>query len=258
MFLPFRAHFGFPGDISRFMHDVKLPSSDPRSYHPALLSVMYLIACSLSGGGYMATFEGVFLGRVRQELESSLAYADRLTHFMVASNVLGMYYARAGRLVEAYNTVSATVRFAVGCGLHLAILRGPLGRPGVVDGPILPKADAFESEERHALWCSIYLADRVLSRAAGFPSSVPDEVRQRSAHGGAKLMVMSRSVYPDDGTFSLWKTSTLYDARVLDKLILMILLYRDNWSQRPAHRAKYLSVNQACLTSPTTLLPNFS
>ena len=164
-------------DLSQFIHVAAFPQDHPQGLHPALLNVIYLAACSLSGqGSFISSFEGVFLARARQELESSLAYADRLVHFIWANIILGVYFARAGRLVEAYNTVSATVRFAVGCGLHRAKEHGPLNEAAAADGPILPIADVNESQERHVLWCCVYILDRYFSLAAQFPGSVPKEV----------------------------------------------------------------------------------
>ena len=95
MFLPYRSHFMFYMDLSRFMVDVRLPASHPRSIHPALLNVIYLYSSSLAGG-YLASYQAHFLVRARRELEASLAYADRLPHFLWASVLLGMYYVREG------------------------------------------------------------------------------------------------------------------------------------------------------------------
>ena len=108
LFLPYRAHFMFHLDVPRFISHLQ----HPNNIHPALLNVLYMYSCSFSGG-LLTSYEPHFLAQARLDLESSLAYADRIEHFMWASVLLGMYYLREGRVVEAYTTISALVRFAV-------------------------------------------------------------------------------------------------------------------------------------------------
>ncbi|KAF9507109.1 hypothetical protein BS47DRAFT_1398903 [Hydnum rufescens UP504] len=170
LFLPFRHHFNFRMNIPSFLQKLRLPESHPRSIHPGLMDAISLAACSL-GGGSMSGFESFFLNRTRTYLQQALAYGNRLMHFMWASVILSCYYARAGRIVEAHNTISATVMFAVGCGLHKKAV--------IVNGApyamLAPPADEIEANERAALWNAIFISDSTISGASGLPVSFPGD-----------------------------------------------------------------------------------
>ena len=118
----------------------------------------------------MSSYEAVFLARVREHMEQSLAFADRLMHFLWASTFLGLYYTRTARTLEAYNTISATVRFAMGCGVDRD------GDQGYVSAILPPAEDKKSSSERAFIWAAIYLADRTICSMADVPSSLPPEV----------------------------------------------------------------------------------
>jgi hypothetical protein len=100
LFLPFRRQFHFCVDIPRLLRRAPLPQSDPEAIHPALLNVIYLIACHLVKGE-LIRYEPILLARARAYMEESLAHVDRLTHFLGASLILSCWYGLSGRLVEA-------------------------------------------------------------------------------------------------------------------------------------------------------------
>jgi hypothetical protein len=158
-------------NIQSFLHRIYLPESHPRSLHPCLMNAIYLAACSL-GGGYMSGFEPLFLSRTRSHLQQSLAYGDRLMHFMWASVILSCYYARAGRIIEAHNTISSTTVFAVGCGVH----QNSVIVNGAPSAMSAPPADQIEAKDRIALWHAIFISDSVISSASGLPMTVPSDV----------------------------------------------------------------------------------
>lgn len=174
LFLPHRWSFLFHTRISEFLNCLDLPPNDPRAIHPALTNAIFLAACSV-GGGYMSEFEPHFLYTTRLYLDQALAYGDRLMHFMWASVILGVYYHDAGRLVEACNIIPATIRFAVGCGIHLD--QEDSQRPG--PSSMLPPPRSHEDvEDRAQLWYAIYLADQAVSLFTNSPSSAPHEVSE--------------------------------------------------------------------------------
>lgn len=166
--LPFRCQFHFYICIPRFLYCIRLPPSHPESPHPALLNAIFLAACNI-GGGSMTAYEPLFLHRTRSSLEQSLAYADRLIHFMWANVILASYYTRVGRVVEAHNTLSATVCFAVGAGLHSELAEGQTGLT-------LPPADDVERLERVNLWYALTLCEASIDIGAGLPPSAPVNV----------------------------------------------------------------------------------
>lgn len=172
-------------DVSRFLDLLALPQSHPESIHPCLLNACYLVACCLAGGSF-AALEPVFVERTRHHLHQSLAYADRLTHFLWASIILGSYFARVRRLQESYAVISSAARFALACGLD-GSEPGPLdvNSPGspqssssyFSDGSdnnrflLGPPKDHAEALERVRLAHSIYLTDRSLAMLSGYPSA---------------------------------------------------------------------------------------
>ncbi len=206
LFLPHRFQFHFRVDIPSFLPHIHLPVNCPDALHPAFLNAAFLLAChltqSISQSPIIASYERIFLQRTRAQLERSLAYADRLTHFLWGSTFLGSYYTRCGRFVEAYNTISAAVRFAVGCDIDaFSIPRGavdnPYGtghtypdhqaastQPGsdlVIRGGTSQILTSSESPDellrRTYLWDAMFLIDKTLVQLSGMPSSVPSPVR---------------------------------------------------------------------------------
>lgn len=166
LFLPFRFQFHFYMNLPHFFDALSRPSNDPNSLHPSLLNAIYLGACHVIGFDY-SSFEPFFLDRTRASLNLSLECANRLTHFMWASVILGSYFEMTGRLTESYAVVSPCASFALAGGLDC--VNGP---SRAVQFPILPPAeDAAEEEDRTRLIQAIYLADRSLALISGFPST---------------------------------------------------------------------------------------
>lgn len=124
----------------------------------------------------MSGYEPLFLSHTRSHLEHSLAYVDRLVHYMWASVILASYYMRVGRVMEAHNTVSATVYLAVGAGLHGSIRPDEQRQPREGGLLALPPADAIDSLERVNLWYGLVLCETSIGLGTGFPSSVPVDV----------------------------------------------------------------------------------
>lgn len=93
-----------------------LPACDPYGIHPALLSAIYLAACSAVGGTLLVHIP-YLLRRTRELLQESLTYADRLTHFLWASVMFASWLGRFGHFQESVVTAASTIRFGLGCGL---------------------------------------------------------------------------------------------------------------------------------------------
>lgn len=155
--------------IPTFLRNIHHPHSHPNAIHPALMNAIFLGACSV-GGGKMKTYESLFLKRARGHLEQSLAYADRLEQFMWAHVVLSPYYGRNGRLLEAQQYTSTTVRFAVACGLHKD--------DGEANPLLAPPENGIEAVERYNLWGAIYLTHTITRTFTEDPNSVPEEVQR--------------------------------------------------------------------------------
>lgn len=167
LFLPFRLQFHFYMDVSFFLQSLARPSRDLTSPHPALMNAIYLAACRILGGRY-AAFEPYFLQATRKDLAEALRDADRLTHFMWASVILGAYYEMSHRTTESYATISSCATFALACGLD-CVAPGYTSR--AANHPILPPATSLEeAKDRVNLAHAIYIVDRSLSMTSGFPS----------------------------------------------------------------------------------------
>lgn len=158
-------------DVPRFLQLLTLPPDDPDSLHPALLNSTYLAACCLAGGR-LAAFEPYFVDQTRHHLQQSLAFADRLTHFLWASIILGSYLARVHRLRESYVVISSASRFALACGLDGSNdeTAGET-EPDTGQWLLPPPKDYTEAIERIRLAHSIYLTDRSLAMLSGYPSA---------------------------------------------------------------------------------------
>ncbi|KAF8338873.1 uncharacterized protein EI90DRAFT_2424283 [Cantharellus anzutake] len=132
---------------------------------------MYLLACHVSGGS-MSSYEPFFVARTRADLETSLAFVDRLVDFLVASTLLGVYFTRTRRYPEAYTTLSGAIRFAIACGLQpLTAAQHQGGSAGLLP----PPRDDLEIIERRHAWFALNAADRILTRESGLPSSLPED-----------------------------------------------------------------------------------
>lgn len=173
-------------DIPFLIEALARSPNDPGSIHPALLNAICLVACCVAGGR-LFTFKEYFLEQTRLGLERSLADANRLTHFLWASVVLGNFFTNCGRSNESYAIVSAAARFALACGLDGITTQNNSSTPEV---PLLPRpANRAEADDRRRLSHAIYMTDRSLAMLSGLPSeyrTAPSTV-QRGASSTAAL-----------------------------------------------------------------------
>ncbi|KAF8299647.1 hypothetical protein DL93DRAFT_604082 [Clavulina sp. PMI_390] len=115
-------------------------------------------------------------------------FVDRSTHFLWASLILNVFFAKERRLVECMATVGATARFALACGL---IRRQPSVKStnhSYPDGYILPPPkDKAEAEERIRLAHVVYVGCQALPPLCGFAPAFTNDDRQSLILGGISL-----------------------------------------------------------------------
>lgn len=75
-----------------------LPTSDPNSFHPSLVSAVALAAVSLCGSA-LRDFEAIFRAHAEAHLADSLAFADRLEDSMWARIILAWHSMRHARFM---------------------------------------------------------------------------------------------------------------------------------------------------------------
>ncbi|KAF8324270.1 uncharacterized protein EI90DRAFT_2347768 [Cantharellus anzutake] len=171
IFLAHRFQFHFGPLVATLLKGMPSSPTSGKTFHPSLLNSMYLLACHV-GGGSMSSHEPFFVARTRSDLEVSLAFVDRLVDFLLASTLLGVYFTRNRRYPEAYTTLSGAIRFAIACGLQpLTAAQRQSGSAGLLS---LPRNDLEMIEQRHA-WFALNVADRILTRESGLPSSLPED-----------------------------------------------------------------------------------
>ncbi|KAF8316900.1 hypothetical protein DL93DRAFT_2154592, partial [Clavulina sp. PMI_390] len=112
LFLPFRRQYCSLVDVTHFARSLSLPSSHPESIHRCLLNACYLGACA-SNGGILASFKPLFLDRTRHFMQQSLMFSDRILHFLWANCILGGFYVRERRLMEAMVLAGTPSSFAI-------------------------------------------------------------------------------------------------------------------------------------------------
>ncbi|KAF9515056.1 hypothetical protein BS47DRAFT_1381714 [Hydnum rufescens UP504] len=174
IFLPYRDQFNFDLNPQRLEEAMALPSSNPQSLHPALLNAIFLGACSCLGPE-VRRHERIFLDRAREHLNQSLAFVDRLEHFLWASAILGWYWIKNGCIMQAHNISSSITRFAIACELH------EISNPAAhmeYTGLLGPPRDLFHIAERINLWWAIYILDRLISLGSALPPGVWGEERE--------------------------------------------------------------------------------
>lgn len=115
-FLPLRSQYCFYFPAQQLLERHALPPSDPDALHPALLSVVHLSGCSAIGGSLL-THIRYLQRRTRELLHQSLAFADRLAHFLWAAITFFAWLGRSGFFKESAVTAISTTRFALACGL---------------------------------------------------------------------------------------------------------------------------------------------
>ncbi|KAF8312235.1 hypothetical protein DL93DRAFT_1326573 [Clavulina sp. PMI_390] len=171
LFLPYHQHFYFFADISRFLERISLPPSHPDSIHPCLLNACYLGACVVVGNP-LASLQPFFIKRTQHFLSQALMHADRITHFLWASMVLGNCLARSRRMEEWYAVVSAAAQFASACGLGLPYCTDEAAQN--VGETLLPRPhDEIEALDRIGLAHSIYITDQSMRTLTEFSSHFP-------------------------------------------------------------------------------------
>ncbi|KAF8322027.1 hypothetical protein DL93DRAFT_2223639 [Clavulina sp. PMI_390] len=177
-FLPYRAYFFFFMDVTYFRRCLSLPPCHPDAIHPCLLNACYLGACSWSGGRW-TYLEPYFVNRTRYFLNQSLMYADRISHFLWASVLLGCYFTKERRLAECLAVVGSATRFAMACGLDLPSTPTSDGAsPSSGSESLLPPPkNSDEAIDRTRLAYSIYIADQALPTMCGCPSTLPYDDR---------------------------------------------------------------------------------
>ncbi|KDQ21561.1 hypothetical protein BOTBODRAFT_206843 [Botryobasidium botryosum FD-172 SS1] len=137
--------------------------------HPALKNSIFLLACNRQLGP-LAVLEPVFFRRTIHFLQEALARADRLLDFIEASFFLALYHAYKGRLLQATESLAATIQFAAACGLH--VVRPPEWHP--VNRPsLLPRTNSrAEIQRRIRIWWTLFTSNRVSSLSANVESAV--------------------------------------------------------------------------------------
>ncbi|KAF8338866.1 uncharacterized protein EI90DRAFT_2423788 [Cantharellus anzutake] len=171
IFLAHRFQFHSGPLIARLLQGPPFFPTNGGTLHPCLMNSMYLLACYV-GGGSMSSFEPVFVTRTRADLDASLAFVDRLVDFLLASTLLGVYFTRTRRYPEAYTTLSGAIRFAIACGLQpLTAAQHQGSSAGLLP---LPRND-LEMIEQRRIWSALNVADRILTRESGLPSSLPED-----------------------------------------------------------------------------------
>ncbi|KAF8304934.1 hypothetical protein DL93DRAFT_412130 [Clavulina sp. PMI_390] len=208
MFLPYRVQFYFFIDASYFLRCLSLPSSHPDSIHPCLLNACYLAACA-SSGGTLAFLEPYFIQRTRHFLEQSLMFADRITHFLWASVILGCYFARERRLQECFVVAGSAIRFAFACGL--CSQDNNAGKPNEPDDTrylLAPPKDEAEAINRIQLANALYLMDQTAPLVGGCPPSFPYDPRWASnpTEGNLEYPYGKGSVVSEEHLSKLWNS----------------------------------------------------
>lgn len=154
-------------DLEYLIQLLARPSSDPLSIHPCLMNAMYTGACCLTGGSLLS-LAPFFMQQTQIYLHQSLEHADRLTHFLWASCIIGTCHLCKGRLTEAYVMITTCAQFALACGLDEVCAGYSMSVP---EYPLLPApSSAEEAKDRVNLSHAVYMVDRSLAMICGFPS----------------------------------------------------------------------------------------
>jgi Fungal specific transcription factor domain len=142
--------------------------------HPSLVNAVSLVAChfaSAIGDTRYEEYERYFLKKTREELETSLTVADRLTDFVYATTLLVWYYFVRGQIAEAQFHVFGLACFLGACRMNAI-------DPNAYDFTLIlpPTTDDVELEERVTLFWSVFILDRYSSLLCNTPSTICDEV----------------------------------------------------------------------------------
>ncbi|KAG8928767.1 hypothetical protein FRC02_006476 [Tulasnella sp. 418] len=177
---------GFRLNQERFIQSLK--AERELQPHPALLNVIYLLACYFSEIPALTRHQQVFMTRTRHYMGKSLAQKDRLINFVAASTLLAYYLLRVGRFLECAHEISNAARFAMFCNLHKissSVCKPPVPPPpstalpetieaGAYVQPLIPPPkDAVELGERISLFWTVVLLDHSGSLVTGLPPNIP-------------------------------------------------------------------------------------
>ncbi|KAJ6520548.1 hypothetical protein C8R45DRAFT_955547 [Mycena sanguinolenta] len=161
-FLSYSSDWGFFLDIEKFRHDALLPL--PIGHHsrpsPALLTIVYFIAITLSDSPALKEHERIFLSRALSSLPASLSgiHPRKAIHALQAEILLSNYFYASGRFLEGKYHATAAVSLAVG-----AVLFNP---PATTLRPVIE-----ENERIDACWATVIL-DKAWAVATGTPSNL--------------------------------------------------------------------------------------
>jgi len=164
LFIQFRWKHPFEFNVPRLLSSLKFPPSHPKALHPALVNVILLTGCLYAEESFRR-LEPVLVNRVRDGLQHSLAYADRLFDCVRASTFLGCYYYSKGRLLEGHYYASGAMSLAVACGLHTidSLDLNTQATSSLLD----PAVDLIELGDRINMFWMLFGVDRVASPLAG-------------------------------------------------------------------------------------------
>ncbi|KAF8320007.1 hypothetical protein DL93DRAFT_1921461 [Clavulina sp. PMI_390] len=186
IFMPHRFRSHFYVDSNYFFDRFFRPPSDPRSFQPGFLYAIYAAARFYAGTGsensILQSSASHFAYIARTKLNGALANAERFVDFLYGSVILASYLININNLNEAYVMHSATVRFALACGLDGVlptvdtepVFQGGASpsSPNTTTFTLLsPPADELETVHRVYLSRAVYSLDRVLTMVGGFPSA---------------------------------------------------------------------------------------
>lgn len=198
LFFQFRHHCQFELYIPRFIESLSLPPD--QGPHPALLNIMYALACHFSPSSILSPHEPFFISRTIKALSHSLARADRLLHFIVASSLLARYYAFKGRLVETQACSGTNARFAYALGLHKIpsrIWKHNASNAHSSYATLLPPPkDSIELGERINAFWTLFVNDRAISLGTGLPCAMLDMVCIQAFSDSEEKPTSQRSI-PD-------------------------------------------------------------
>ncbi|KDQ18702.1 hypothetical protein BOTBODRAFT_42304 [Botryobasidium botryosum FD-172 SS1] len=202
IFFQFRHHCQFELYVPRFIESLSLPPG--QGPHPALLNVIYALACHFSPSSILSPHEPFFISRTLKALSQSLCHADRLLHFIVASALLARYYAFKGRLLESQAMSGANARFGYALGLHKIPSRIWKRSAGNAHGPyatlLPPPKDPIELGERINVFWALFLNDRAISLGTGSPCAIRDTDIETPWPAPIEAFATGSVIDPETGT----------------------------------------------------------
>lgn len=176
-FLPHASQFGFFLNSFRFREQALLLPRHPSRPSPALTSSVYLWGVHLSQSDAFLMFEPKLLRRAVQEVASAIndLRSDNILHVIQAQVLLGYYFFRNRRFVEAQYHASGALSLALACGLHK--IRSSQPQPPLSIGAIehvgitlTPPQDGVEEGERINGFWAVFTVQKVLAVALDSPS----------------------------------------------------------------------------------------